>query len=454
MPGNLTFETLKEKAATGEIDTVLVALVDMQGRLMGKRFHVSNFLEHSARETHCCNYLLATDLVMSTPEGYKATSWRTGYGDYVLKPDLSTLRLVPWLEKTALVLGDVLDHHDHAPIAHAPREMLKRQIARLADLGFEAMMATELEFFLFEKDYRTLQKEGYRELVPLSGHNEDYNLFQTTKEEGILRPLRNHLVAAGIPVENTKGEAELGQQELNIRYAGALDCADHHTIAKHATKEIAWQQGRAASFLPKWAAGRVGSSSHVHMSLWQDGRPAFHDEGAELGMSDTMRHFMAGLIAYAPDYTVFLAPYVNSYKRFAPGTFAPTKTVWSVDNRTAGFRLCGDGTRGVRVECRIGGSDMNPYLAQAALLAAGMKGIEDRMTLAPPTRGDIYETGDAPEIPRTLRAATETLRGSEMLRAALGSGVVDHYVRCAEWEQEEFDRAVTDWELARGFERA
>ena len=440
MPGNLSFDALKEMAATGEIDTVLVALVDMQGRLMGKRFHVYNFINHSAHETHCCNYLLATDLVMSTPDGYASTSWQTGYGDYVLRPDLKTLRLVPWLEKTALVLGDVLDHHTHDLVPHSPRAMLQKQGARLAEMGFDAMMATELEFFLFEKDYRTLQKEGYRSLVPLNGHNEDYNLFQTTKEEAIMRPLRNHLVAAGVPVENTKGEAEVGQQELNIRYADALDCADNHTIAKHATKEIAWAQGCSASFLPKWAADKVGSSSHVHMSLWKGGAPSFFDESAELGMSQLMRHFMA--------------PYVNSYKRFAKGTFAPTKTVWSVDNRTAGFRLCGDGTKGIRVECRIGGSDLNPYLAQAAMLAAGIRGIEDKLNLQAPTRGDAYEDDSVTEIPRTLRAATETLRHSKMLRAALGDDVVDHYTRAAEWEQEEFDRIVTDWEIERGFERA
>ncbi|WP_163850742.1 glutamine synthetase family protein [Pseudooceanicola aestuarii] len=454
MPGNLSLDELKKLAASGEVDTVLVALVDMQGRLMGKRFHVSNFLDHSVKETHCCNYLLATDLVMSTPEGYKATSWEQGYGDYVLRPDLSTLRRVPWLEGTVLVLGDVLDHHTHAPVPHSPRQMLQGQIARLAAMGYQAMMATELEFFVFEKDYRSLQKEGYRNLVTLNGHNEDYNLFQTTKEEPFLRPLRNHLIGAGIPVENTKGEAELGQQELNIRYAEALDCADHHTIAKHATKEIAWAQGVAASFLPKWSSSMVGSSSHVHMSLWQDGEAAFFDASDDLGMSQVMKHFTAGIIKYARDYTVFLAPYVNSYKRFAKGTFAPTRMVWSVDNRTAAFRLCGDGTRGVRIECRIGGSDMNPYLAQAALLAAGIKGIEDQLDLQPATRGDAYETADTPEIPGTLREATQTLTTSAMLRQAFGEEVIDHYTRAATWEQEEFDKAVTDWEIARGFEQA
>lgn len=451
--GNLSFDRLRELAESGAVDTVLVALVDMQGRLMGKRFHVSNFIDHSHVETHCCNYLLATDLVMSTPEGFASTSWQTGYGDYVLRPDLSTLRHVPWLDKTVLVLGDVLDHHTHAPVPHAPRGMLQKQIVRMKEMGFDAMMATELEFFLFEGDYRTLQKEKYANLIPLNGHNEDYCLFQTTKEETFLQPLRNHLVGAGIPVECTKGEAEIGQQELNIRYADALACADNHTIAKQAVKEIAFQQGFSASFLPKWAADKVGSSSHVHLSLWKDGVPLFYDKDAKLGMSELMRHFMAGLIAYAPDFTYFLAPYINSYKRFAKGTFAPTKTVWSVDNRTAGFRLCGEGTKGIRVECRIGGSDLNPYLAQAALLAAGLKGIEEKLTLQEPTRGDVYEDTNVTEIPRSLRAATETLRGSAMLREAFGDGVIDHYTRAAEWEQEEFDKIVTDWEINRGFER-
>ncbi|WP_299828398.1 glutamine synthetase family protein [uncultured Roseobacter sp.] len=454
MAGTLSFEQLKSQVAEGTVDTVLVCFVDMQGRLMGKRFHAANFIEHSHAETHCCNYLLATDLEMATPDGYASTSWQAGYGDYVMQPDLSTIRPVPWLEGTAMVLCDILDHHTHASVPHDPRAILKRQVARLEEMGLTAMMATELEFFLFEKSYDEIRKGGFRDLAPISGYNEDYHILQTTKEESVMRPLRNHLYAAGIPVENTKGEAETGQEELNIRYAAALDCADHHTIAKHAVKEIAWARGHAASFLPKWAADKVGSSSHVHQSLWQGNTPAFYDTSGDLGMSEVMQHYMAGLIAYAPDYTFFLAPYVNSYKRFAKGTFAPTKTVWSVDNRTAGFRLCGDGTKGVRVECRIGGSDLNPYLAQAAMLAAGIKGIEDKMTLAPPTKGDVYEDAKAADIPQTLRAATETLRGSAMLRAAMGNDVIDHYTRCAEWEQEEFDRAVTDWEIARGFERA
>ena len=448
------FETLKKMVASGEIDTVLVCFVDMQGRLMGKRFHAVNFVETSFKETHCCNYLLATDLEMGTPSGYASTSWQSGYGDYVMAPDLTTIRPVPWLEGTAMVLCDVLDHHTHEPISHSPRAILKKQIKRLEALGLEAKMATELEFFLFAKTLDEIRKEGFRNLEPISGYNQDYHIFQTTKEEGVMRPIRNLLFAAGLPIENTKGEAEAGQEELNIRYAPALDCADYHAIAKHAIKEIAWQNGHAATFLPKWHKDRVGSSSHVHQSLWKDGDAAFFDKSQPHGMSKLMGHYMAGLIKYAPDYIYFLAPYVNSYKRFAKGTFAPTKTVWSVDNRTAGFRLCGENTKGVRVECRIGGSDLNPYLAQAAMLAAGIKGIEDALELPPATTGDVYVDAKAADIPQTLRAATLTLRDSAFLREAMGDDVVDHYTRAAEWEQEEFDRVVTDWEIARGFERA
>ena len=455
MSGNLTFEALKTQVGDGYVDTVLVCLVDMQGRLMGKRFHAQNFVDSAWHETHCCNYLLATDLEMATPEGYAATSWQAGYGDYVMKPDLTTLRTVPWLDGTVMVLCDVLDHHTHDEVPHSPRAILKRQVARLAELGFTAKAATELEFFLFEKSFDDIRKSGFRDLEPISGYNEDYHILQTTKEEAVMRPLRNHLFAAGIPIENSKGEAEAGQEELNIRYADAMDCADYHSIAKHATKEIAWQQGHAATFLPKWHHNRTGSSSHVHQSLWNaNGSSAFYDKKAELGMSETMRHYMAGLIKYAPEYTYFLAPYVNSYKRFSKATFAPTKTVWSVDNRTAGFRLCGADTKGVRVECRIGGSDLNPYLAIAAQLAAGIKGLEDKLELPKPTTGDIYETKSAKRIPHSLRDATDTLRKSALLRNAFGDGVIDHYVRAAEWEQEEFDRVVTDYEVARGFERA
>ena len=448
------FEALKAMVETGEIDTVLVCFVDMQGRLMGKRFHGVNFVQSSFKETHCCNYLLATDLEMATPDGYASTSWRSGYGDYTMKPDLSTIRPVPWLDATALVLCDVLDHHTNEPVSHSPRAILQKQITKLSSLGFNAKMATELEFFLFEESFENIQKSGFRNLKPISGYNEDYHILQTTKEEGVMRPIRNHLFEAGLPIENSKGEAEAGQEELNIRYSSAMDCADYHSIAKHAIKEIAWQKGHAASFLPKWDKDRVGSSSHIHQSLWRDGKPVFYDPSAKNGMSNLMKHYMAGLIKYAPEYIYFLAPYINSYKRFSKGTFAPTKTVWSIDNRTAGFRLCGEGTESVRVECRMGGSDLNPYLAQAVMLAAGIKGMEETMELSPATTGDVYEDKKATKIPHTLRSAIEKLRSSVFLREALGDDVVDHYVRAGDWEQEEFDRVVTDWEIARGFERA
>lgn len=453
MTANLTLDQLKSAAETGEIDTVLVCIVDMQGRFMGKRFHVSNFLQSGHEETHCCNYLLATDLEMATPDGYAATSWESGYGDYVMKPDLSTLRVVPWLEATALVICDVLDHHDHAPVPHSPRQILKRQVARAAEMGFTPMMATELEFFLFRQSYDAARASGFRDLDPLAGYNADYSIQLSSKEEHVLRPVRNQLVAAGVPVENSKGEAETGQEELNIRYAEAVTACDHHTLAKMAVKDIAAAHGHSATFLPKWRADKVGSAAHIHQSLMGADGPAFHDAEGDHTMSPTMRAYVAGLLKYSPDITVFLAPYVNSYKRFLPGTFAPTKLAWSVDNRTAGYRLVGEGTKGVRIECRIPGSDINPYLACAAQLAAGLTGIEEGAPLGEPVRGDVYGMEDVPDIPYTLRDATDRLRKSDMLRRVLGDAVVDHYTRMAEVEQEAFDAAVTDWEIARGFER-
>lgn len=452
-PLRMTFEEIKSQIAAGDIDTVLTCIVDMQGRLMGKRFHAEAFLEMAGGETHCCNYLLATDLEMATPDGYASTSWEAGYGDYIMKPDLSTIRPVPWLEGTAMVLCDVLDHHTHGPVPFAPREVLKRQIARAKAMGFDPIMATELEFFLFQGTHDEIAAGGF-DLKPISHYNEDYHILQTSKEEPVMRPIRNHLRAMGIPVEGSKGEAEAGQEELNIKYTDALSTADHHTIAKHGIKEIAHQKGFAATFLPKWHADRVGSAAHVHQSLWKDGANAFYDVEAPLAKSDLMDHYMAGLLTYAPDITVFLAPYINSYKRFAKGSFAPTQAVWSVDNRTAAFRLCGDGTKAVRVECRTPGSDMNPYLAMAAMLAAGLKGIEEKLELPAPFKGDAYTDDDANHIPRTLRDAREALLASDMLKEAFGEETVTHYARAAEWEIEEFNRVVTDYEIARGFEKA
>ena len=453
MTGNLTFKDLELAVTDGSIDTVLVCMVDMQGRLMGKRFHAKHFISEGHKETHCCDYLLATDLEMGTPDGYAATSWEDGYGDYTMKPDLTTLRKTPWLDGTAMVICDVLDHHTHEEVTHSPRAILKKQIKRLQEMGFDPIMATELEFFLFEKSFKEIQENGFRELRPISSYNEDYHILQTTKEEHIMRPLRNYLWDAGIPVENSKGEAETGQEELNIKYDNALNTAEHHTIAKHAVKEISWSKGHAVTFLPKWHHDKVGSSSHVHQSLWKNGENAFYDPADKLGMSKVMKHYMAGLLSYTSDITFFLAPYVNSYKRFAKGTFAPTRIIWSVDNRTAGFRLCGAGSKSVRVECRIGGSDMNPYLAIAAQIAAGIAGIENKLVLDEPAKGDVYQ-GNTKMIPASLREAKDALSASEMLKSAFGEDVVKHYCRAAEVELEEFDRVVTDWEIARGFERA
>ncbi|MCW3781589.1 glutamine synthetase family protein [Defluviimonas salinarum] len=453
MPANLTFDALKKAVAAGEIDTVLACFPDMQGRLMGKRFVAQHFVESAWEETHCCNYLLAVDVEMYTVPGYKSASWEKGYGDYVLKPDLSTLRRVPWLDGTAMVLCDLLDHHTHEEVAVSPRAILKRQIARAKAMGFDAMMATELEFFLFQDSYDALNDRNYQNLQPLGRHNIDYSIFGTTKEESVMRAIRNGLWGAGIPIENSKGEAEVGQEEINAKYSDALDTCDMHAIIKNGVKEIAHQQGRAATFMAKYSHERAGSSSHVHQSLWKGGKPAFRDEKDPHGMSDLMRHYVAGQLAHAREITALLAPYINSYKRFVVGMFAPTKAVWSFDNRTAGFRVCGENTRAIRVECRIGGADLNPYMACAGLLAAGLAGIERKLELEPANTGDIYHAKRVREIPHTLGEAAALMQKSKMLRAAFGDEVVDHYVRAAHWEIEEQNRVVTDWEVKRGFER-
>jgi glutamine synthetase len=458
MSGILTLDALREAVAIGGIDTVVVCFPDMQGRLVGKRFQAEYFLSAAHEETHGCDYLLANDLDMEPVPGYAAANWEKGYGDFVLKPDLSTLRRASWAEGTALVLCDLVDHHNHAAIPHSPRAMLRRQLARLEAMGYTANFASELEFYLFDEDYRSIHDKGYRAIVTAGHYIEDYHIFQTSKEEGVMRAIRNHLQASGIPVESSKGEWGPGQEEINICYAGALSMADRHVILKNAIKEIAHSKGKAVTFMAKWNYALAGSSCHIHMSLAdladRDGTAAFYDQHADHGISQVMRAFLAGLLAYAPDITWFLAPYVNSYKRFQVGTFAPTKIVWSRDNRTAGFRLCGANTRSVRVECRIGGADLNPYLAFAALLSAGIKGIEDRLRLEPPFAGDAYQERRLRDVPKTLRAAIETLRNSAMLQDAFGADVVAHYAHTAEWERFECDRRITDWELQRGFERA
>jgi glutamine synthetase len=431
-------------------------MVDMQGRLIGKRFHAAFFAEGAYEETHGCNYLLGLDIEMEPVPGYKATSWEQGYGDFVLKPDLATLRRIPWLPGTALVICDVLDHHTHEDVPHSPRAVLKKQLKRLERMKLKAYMASELEFFLFDDSYETANRKGYRNLKTSGHYIQDYHILQTTKEEGVMRAIRNGLHGAGIPVENSKGEWGPGQEEINVQYAEALEMADRHAIIKNGCKEIAVGLGKAITFMAKWDYGMAGSSSHIHQSLWStDGRaPLFFAEAGEHGMADTMKHFLAGQLEHAGETTYFLAPYINSYKRFMAGTFAPTRAIWSFDNRTAGYRVCGADTRGIRVECRVGGADLNPYLAFAALLAAGLDGIERALPLEPAFSGDAYDPArKLREIPKTLRDATALLDGSRLLRAAMGDDVIDHYVHTAKWEQFEFDRRVTDLELKRGFER-
>jgi glutamine synthetase len=454
MPGNLTFDELKKAVGGGAIDTVLACFVDMQGRLVGKRFQAEYFLESAHEETHGCDYLLADDIDMEPVPGYSVANWEKGYGDFVLKPDMATLRRIPWLEATALVLCDVLDHHHH-DLAHSPRAMLKQQVARLEERGMRAFVATELEFYLFDESYEAAREKRYGGLKTAGAYIQDYHILQTTKEEGFMRALRKGLQGAGIPVENSKGEWGPGQEEINIRYADALEMADRHAILKNGVKEIAWLQGKAVTFMAKWDFGLAGSSSHIHTSLWDAAgkTPLFYDRDGEHGMSLLMRQFMAGQLRYAGDITWFLAPYVNSYKRFQIGTFAPTRAIWSRDNRTAGFRLCGEGGKGIRTECRMGGADLNPYLAIAALIAAGLAGIDGKLELESPFVGDAYHGKALPEIPKTLREAISRLEKSEMLRTAFGADVVEHYLHTARWEQFEYDRRITDWELKRGFER-
>lgn len=455
MAGNLTFDQLKKAVADGEIDTVLAAAVDMQGRLIGKRFLAKFFVESAYDETHGCNYLLANDIDMEPVPGYKAASWSKGYGDFVMKPDLATIRRVPWLEKTALVLNDIQDHHTHEDLPHSPRAILRKQVARLKERGWIGYFASELEFYLLEESYDSAREKHWQGLKSASPYIGDYLIGITSKEEDYMRRLRNDMQAAGIPIENSKGEWGPGQEEINVRYAEALDMADRHVFLKNGAKEIAHQMGKAVTFMAKYNYGLAGSSSHIHNSLWSaDGKtPLFFDRKAPWTLSTLGQQWSAGQLKYAREFTCFLAPYINSYKRFQSGTFAPTKIMWSEDNRTAGFRLCGEGTKGIRMECRIGGADLNPYLAFAALIAAGLAGIDEKLELQKPFVGDAYQAARLPEIPKTLREATETLAKSKMLKAALGEDVVEHYVHTARWEQLEYDRRITDWELHRGFER-
>jgi len=451
----LTAKELEQACAAGEIDTVVVCFVDMQGRLIGKRFQAKFFIDSGYADTHSCDYLLANDIMMEPVPGYQSASWEQGYGDFALKPDMSTLRCIPWLEGTALVLCDVVDHRTGEDVAHSPRAILRKQVGNIQSLGMQAHMASELEFYLFDESYNSAREKAWSELTTAGSYIEDYHIFQTTKEESVMRAIRNGLEGAGIPVENSKGEWGPGQEEINIRYCNALQMADRHAILKNGCKEIAWQNGKSITFMAKWNTELAGSSSHIHQSLWDsDGsEPLFLDKAAKHGMSELMQHFIAGQLVHAREITWFLAPYINSYKRFQAGTFAPTRAVWSLDNRTAGFRLCGESSKAIRIECRIGGADLNPYLAFAALLAAGLHGIREKLPLEAGFVGDAYQGEELREIPKTLREAIAAMQESDMLRAAFGDDVIDHYERTARWEQSEHDREVTDQEVRRGFEQ-
>lgn len=452
MRGMLSVDQLSDLVAAGEIDTVITCMPDMQGRLVGKRMTGSFFLDSAIKESHSCNYLLTVDMDMEPVPGYRSASWEKGYGDFALKPDLSTLRRIPWLPCTALVICDTLDHNGE-DIPTAPRAILKKQLKRLAEKGMTAKMASELEFFLFDDSYREAHEKRYHDLQTASWYIEDYHVFQTSKEEGVMRAIRNGLEGAGIPVENSKGEWGPGQEEVNVRYAEALDMADRHVILKNGIKEIAHLHGKSVTFMAKWHYDLAGNSCHIHSSLWDAKKdtPLFKPEN-DGEMTPLFKHFIAGQLSALQEISYFLAPYVNSYKRFANLSFAPTNAVWSRDNRTAALRVLGDGA-GTRVETRVGGADLNPYLAYAAILAAGLDGIERELELGEEFQGDAYTKEGIPSLPRNLRDALSALEGSEMLRAAFGEEVIEHYLHTGRWEQYEYERRITDWELMRGFER-
>lgn len=454
MGGNLEVDTLQELVDAGEIDTVLTCFVDLQGRLMGKRVTGRFFLDSVMHEMEACNYLLTVDVDMEPVPGYKAASWEQGYGDFTVRPDLSTLRRIPWLPGTALVLGDPVDHHGD-DLAHSPRAVLKRQVERARAMGYVPKMGSEVELFVFDETFESAAAKGYRGLKPVSRYNEDYHIFQTSKEEQLIRAIRNGMDGAGVPVEFSKGEAWAGQEEINLRYAEAVEMADRHSIYKNGAKEIAFAHGMAITFMAKYDDVAAGSSCHIHSSLWDvdTDEALFSDADDEHGMSKLFRHYLAGQLALSSELTYFFAPYINSYKRYQEETFAPTTAVWGVDNRTTGYRVCGGHGPALRLECRIPGADCNPYLAFAATLAAGLHGIEHELELEPEFRGNAYTAEGVREIPGTLRAALEALDSSEVLRKALGDDVVDHYVHTGRWEQSLYDRTVTDWDLRHNFER-
>ncbi|MGC4189905.1 MAG: glutamine synthetase family protein [Thermomicrobiales bacterium] len=455
--GLLSLDALEERVRSGAIDTVITAVCDMQGRLVGKRVTGEFFIEHArSHGTHFCTYLLGTDMEMNTPDGFAAMDWASGYGDYLARPDWATLRAIPWLEGTALVLCDAVDEASGEEVSFAPRSILKRQIARLQALGFDPLMATELEFYVLRESYGEAASKHFVNLAPAGRYNEDYQLLQGTKLESLYRRLRNELSAAGVPIEFSKGEAFAGQHEINIHYSGALESADRAALFKHGAKEIAWQEGRAVTFMAKPYQGWTGSSGHIHISLQdrETGRNAFPatDDPRSWEMSETMRWFLGGLIAASREFSLFVASTVNAYKRFALGSWAPVHLVWGRDNRTCAFRVVGSG-QALRIENRLPGADANPYLSFAAVLAAGIHGVEQRIEPPDEFLGNGYTATDLPRVPHTLYRAIDAWEGSDLARKAFGADVHAHYLNMARVEQDAFDAAVTDWERERYLER-
>lgn len=448
--GNLTADALEASIRAGEIDTVIVAFTDMQGRLIGKRVSARLFSEEVGQHgAECCNYLLAVDVEMNTVGGYAISSWEHGYGDMVMQPDLDTLRLLPWLPGTALVLADLL-FLDGTPVPPSPRAILRRQVDRLAEHGLVPYVGTELEFIVFDDGYREAWRKGYRDLAPASDYNIDYALMASTRMEPLLRDIRLGMDGAGMYCEGVKGECNLGQQEISFRYAHAIATCDNHSIYKNGAKEIADSHGKSLTFMAKFNE-REGNSCHIHLSVrGADGSPVMAGDGAH-GFSPLMEHWLAGQIAAMREFTLFFAPGINSYKRFVEGSFAPTAVAWGFDNRTCALRVVGHG-QSLRVENRVPGGDVNQYLATAAIIAAGLHGIENELSLEEAFAGNAY-TSDKPRVPATLRDAAALFADSEIAHKAFGQDVVDHYLNMARIEQQAFDAAVTDWERFRGFER-
>ena len=428
------------------VDTVVVAFTDMQGRLMGKRVDAEFFLEEleAGHPVEGCNYLLALEMEMDPVPGYEIAGWERGFGDFALSPDLASLRRIPWLEGTALVLCDVL-WHDGSPVEPSPRQVLRAQVARAEELGLSPMLGSELEFFLFKESYAEAHELHYRDLTPSVPYVLDYHVLATSYDEPLIREIRNGMKGAGLVVENSKGEAGPGQHEINFRYADAVRTADDHVVYKNGAKEIAYQHGCSITFMAKPYHTQVGSSCHIHSSLWRG------DESAFAGESDVFRHYLAGQVACARELAIFFAPTINSYKRFMASSWAPTTLAWGRDNRTCGFRIVGHGPA-LRVETRIPGADVNPYLAFAAVIAAGLHGIEQELEPPPEVEGNAYES-DVERFPSTMVEAVAGLEAGTMARGAIGDQVVDHYLNYARTEQRLFDQVVTCYERERLFER-